>query len=115
MNVALWIIQIVLAALYIMAGLWKIAGGQALQESMPGFSLSLIRLVGIVETLAGLALVIPLVARSWSALAGLAGAILAVEAVIFVIYHISHKAFLPAGVTVVLGILAAFVALKRLR
>ncbi len=51
-----------------------------LEKMMPGLSLALIRLVGLGETLAGLGLVLPAVARSWMAVAGWAGAILAAEA-----------------------------------
>jgi hypothetical protein len=54
MNTALWVVQIVLAVLYVMAGLWKATGqGPMLEEMMPGFSLALIRLVGLGEALAG--------------------------------------------------------------
>jgi len=116
MNIALWVVQIVLAALYLMAGLWKVIGqGPMLEKMMPGLSLALIRLGGLGETLAGLGLVLPAAARSWTAVAGWAGAILAVEAVAFVVYHLSHGAYVPAGATVILGLLAAFVAWGRLK
>ncbi|OLE13967.1 MAG: hypothetical protein AUG93_00495 [Armatimonadetes bacterium 13_1_20CM_4_65_7] len=115
MNTALWVVQIVLAVLYVIAGLSKIAGqGPMLEKMMPGFSLALIRLVGLGETLAGLGLVLPAVARRWTAVAGWAGAILAAEAVVFVIYHLGHGAYVPAGASLVLGLLAAFVAWGRL-
>lgn len=116
MNRALWVVQIVLAALYVMAGLWKVTGqGPMLEKMMPGFSLSLIRLVGLGEALAGLGLVLPVAVRSWAAVAGWAGAILAAEAAVFVVYHLRHGAQTPAGASLVLGLLAAFVAWGRLR
>jgi hypothetical protein len=60
MNTALWVVQIVLAALYVMAGVSKVTGqGPMLEQMMRGFSLALIRLVGLGEALAGLALVLP--------------------------------------------------------
>src|SRR2546426_12662703 len=81
MNTALWVVQIVLAVLYVIAGLSKIAGqGPMLEKMMPGFSLALIRLVGLGETLAGLGLVLPAGARRWTGGAGWGGAILAAEA-----------------------------------
>lgn len=89
MNTALWVVQVVLAALYVMAGVWKVTGqGPMLEKMMPGFSLALIRLVGLGEALVGLGLVLPAAARSWVAVAGWAGAILAVEAAVFVVYHL---------------------------
>src|SRR5437016_12288599 len=80
MNTALWVVQVVLAVLYVIAGLGKIMGqGPMLEKMMPGFSLALIRLVGLGEALAGLGLVLPAAARRWAAVAGWAGAILAAE------------------------------------
>jgi len=112
MNTALWVVQVVLAVLYVIAGLGKIMGqGPMLEKMMPGFSLALIRLVGLGEALAGLGLVLPAAARRWAAVAG---AILATEAVVFVVYHLSHGAYVPAGASLVLGLLAAFVAWRRL-
>lgn len=114
MNTALWVVQIVLAALYVMAGLWKVMGqGPMLENMMPGFSLALIRVVGAGEALVGLGLVLPAAARGWAGVAGWAGAILAAEAVVFVVYHLWHRAYMPAGASLILGILAAFVAWGR--
>ena len=116
MSSALWLVQIVLAALYIMAGVWKITGqGPILEKTMPGLSLTLIHFIGLGEALAGLALVLPAVARSWPSIAGWAGAVLAAEAVVFVFYHLYHGAYMPVAATLVLGLLAAFVAWGRLR
>ncbi len=86
-----------------------------LERMMPGFSLALIRLVGLGEALAGLGLALPAVARSWVAVAGWVGAILAAEAVVFVVYHLWHRSYMPAGGTLVLGLLAAFVAWGRFK
>src|SRR2546427_11847111 len=44
--------------------------GTDARKMMPGFSLALIRLVGLGETLAGLGLVLPSVARMWGGVAG---------------------------------------------
>jgi uncharacterized membrane protein YphA (DoxX/SURF4 family) len=116
MNTALWVVQIVLAALYVMAGLWKVTGqGPMLEKMMPGFSLALIHLVGLGETVTGLGLVLPAAARSWAAVAGWAGTILAAEAAVFVVYHLWHRAYMPAGATLVLGLMAAFVAWGRFK
>lgn len=116
MSTALWVAQIVLAALYLVAGLWKVTGpGPMLKKMMPGLSLALIRLVGLGETLAGLGLVLPVAAPGWAAVGGWAGAILAVEAAVFVVYRLRHRAYVPAGATVILGLLATFVAWGRFK
>src|SRR5439155_20323621 len=115
MNTALWVVQVVLAVLYVIAGLGKIMGqGPMPEKTMPGFSLALIRLVALGEALAGLGLVLPAAARRWAAVAGWAGAILAAEAVVFVVYLLSHGSYVPAGAWLVLGLLAACVAWRRL-
>ena len=116
MNIALLIIQIILAALYIMAGIYKIIGqAPTLESSMPGMSLNLIRIFGLLEALAGLGLAIPLVKKSWSRMAGWAATFLAVEALVFVLYHLSHKANGPAMATLILGLLATFLAWKKFK
>ncbi len=111
MNIVILVVQIILAALYIMAGLWEVTGqAPMLEKMMPGLSLALIRLIGIAEALAGLGLVLPLVMRGWGSMAGWAGAFLAIEAAVFVAYNLLHKAYMPLGATLVLGLLAALVA-----
>ena len=114
MNAALWIVQIVLAALYLMAGGYKLFGpGVGLEATMPGMSLGLIRLIGIIEGLAALGLLLPMVARNRMKIAMWAAVVLAIEAVLFVFYHLKHGANGPAVATLLLGLVAVFVASKR--
>jgi hypothetical protein len=111
MTIVLWLLRIVLALLYVAAGGWKLVGpGPALETAMPGFSLGLIRLVGVFEVAMALGLVLPALARSWTAVAVWAGGLLALEAVAFVVYHLLHRAAAPAVATLILGAVAAFVA-----
>lgn len=58
--------------------------------------------------------VLPAIRRSWMAAAGWASAILAAETAVFVVYHLWHTAYMPAGASLVLGLLAAFVAWEGL-
>src|SRR2546430_17515689 len=75
MNTALWVVQVVLAVLYVIAGLGKIMGqGPMLEKMMPGFSLALIRLVGLGETLAGLGPGVSAGGGRWAGGAGGGGA-----------------------------------------
>ncbi len=114
MNIVLLIIQIILAALYIMAGIYKITGqAPALEASMPGISVNLIRLIGIAEALAATGLLLQLFRRKWPKLAGWAATFLAVEAFAFILYHLSHKANGPAMAMLILGLLATFLAWKK--
>src|SRR2546427_10857544 len=105
MNTALWVVQIVLAVLYVIAGLSKIAGqGPMLEKMMPGFSLALIRLVGLGETLAGLGLVLPAGARRGTAGAGWAGANRGGEGGGVVYSHPGRAGVVPRAAVVVLGL-----------
>ena len=116
MNILLIIIQILLGGLYLMAGAYKVAGqAPMLEASMPGMSISLIRIIGIVEALAGTGLLFPLFRRSWTRMAAWSATILAVEALAFVLYHLKHHANGPAMATLMLGLLAAFLAWKRFK
>ena len=111
----LTVVQVVLAVLYVIAGLWKITGETAaLEQAMPGFSMAVVRLIGVVEVLAALGLALPLVVRKQAKVAGWASVVLAGEAAVFAIYHLLHQAYLPAGATGLLGLLAALVAWRRL-
>jgi hypothetical protein len=116
MKTLLWIVQVILGVLYLMGGLYKLFGAApAMEAMMPGFTLPLIRTVAVVETLAALGLLVPVVARRKQMWAACAGLVLAVEAVLFVVYHIAHKAWGPAVATVLLGFLAGWVAKARSR
>jgi hypothetical protein len=115
MNTAVWTAQILLAMLYLLAGLWKLMGkGPQLEKMMPGFSLPLIRLLGAGEGFAALCLAFPLLLRDWMTVAAFSAIAIALEAALFVPYHLRYKAYGPAVWTLILGLLAAFVAGARL-
>jgi hypothetical protein len=81
-------------------GVMKVTGDVAmLEKMMPSFSLVLIRIVGVAETVAALGLVLPAATRFWPALSAGAAVGLAVEAVLFVAYHLSVGAYVPAVAT----------------
>lgn len=116
MNFVLWFVQAILATLYLMAGGWKVAGqAPSLAEMMPGIPLALIRIVGLAEAAAAVALVIPAVWHHRLKVAGWAGGFLAAESAIFVMDHLWHGMVGPAVATLILGALAAFVAWGRLK
>jgi len=112
----LWLVQAILATLYLMAGGWKAAGSApSLEQMMPGFPLLLIRIVGVAETVAAIGLVIPAVLSDRLAVAGWAGAFLAAESAVFVVVHLAGGVWGPAVATLILGGLSAFVAWGRLK
>ena len=117
MNVALWIVQIGLAAAFVLAGVMKSTQPkEKLQPNLPwveDFSLGTIRLIGVAELLGGIGLILPAVTGIAPILTPIAAACLAVVMVLAAAAHIRRKE--PSGVVVnaVLFALAAFVAWGR--
>ena len=117
MNVFLWIVQVGLAAAFILAGVMKSTQPkEKLQPNLPwveDFPLSTIRLIGIAELLGGIGLILPAVTGIAPILTPIAAACLAFVMVLAAATHIRRKE--PSGVVVnaVLFALAVFVAWGR--
>ncbi len=117
MNTTLWIIQIVLAVAFVMAGVLKLSQGKKLQDKMTwmeSFSDRAVRSIGAVELLGGIGLVLPAATDIAPWLTPLAAAGLAVTMVGAVVTHARRKD--PIGLSVpsiVLGLLSLFVAWQR--
>jgi putative oxidoreductase len=118
LHVSLWIVQILLAGVFAMAGFMKVATPIAVLAqkmawvaSMPG----LVRFIGICELAGALGLILPSafkVLPKWSAFA--ATGLLAIM-VLAVPYHIYRGEAHVIGIPILLGVLAAYVAWGRLR
>jgi putative oxidoreductase len=116
-NIALWVVQGLLAAMFIMAGLMKSTQTiEALAESLPwveSTSLALVRFIGISELLGGIGLLLPALLRikpfltTWAAL-GLAAVML-----LAAIFHGSRGEFSAIGMNIVFMGMALFVAWGR--
>jgi uncharacterized membrane protein YphA (DoxX/SURF4 family) len=118
MNIALWIIQILLALLFVFAGAMKlilpidemIAKGPPNQIIIPGL---LLRFIGVCELLGGLGLVLPGIFRIKTGLTPLAAAGLTIIMIGAVVLTVMGPGVLMAISPTVTGILAAFVAYGR--
>lgn len=117
MNVVVWIVAGVLAALFLTAGVLKTTRPkQALQPSMPwveDFGQGTIRLIGTLEFLAGIGLVLPPALDIAPVLAPLAATGLAVMMLLAAATHARRKEPQAIVVNVVLLALAVFVAVTR--
>jgi putative oxidoreductase len=116
MNIALWIVQALLALAFLMAGGMKLvvpidqllANGMTLVEQVP---VALIRFIGLSEVAGALGLILPAALRIQPKLTPLAAAALAFVMLLAVITHAwLGEAF---GAPLVLGLLAMFVAWGR--
>jgi len=113
MNVLLWIIQILLAALFLFAGVMKLV--LPLEKltgpvAVPGLFL---RFIGLCETLGGLGLILPGLLRIRTGLTPLAAAGLVIIMVGATALNLRAGDLVSTTLTIVVGLLAAFVAYAR--
>ena len=113
MNVLLWIIQILLAALFLFAGVMKLV--MPLEKltgpvAVPGLFL---RFIGLCETLGGLGLILPGLLRIRPGLTPLAAAGLVIIMVGATVLNLRSGDLVTTTLTIVVGLLAAFVAYAR--
>ena len=115
MTYALWIVQGLLAALFLFAGgmklvlpLDKLAGPVAL----PGW---FVRFIGVAEVLGGLGLILPGILRIRTGLTPLAAAGLVIIMIGATAVTLLGGELVGAVISIVVGLLAAFVAYGRWR
>ena len=117
MNIAIWIIQGVLAVMFSMAGVMKSTQPkEKLAEKMPwvnDFPLGVVRLIGVSELLGGIGLVLPWALHIEPILTPIAAAALAFVMVLAAIYHAYKGEYKAIAINFVLGGLAAAVAYFR--
>jgi uncharacterized membrane protein YphA (DoxX/SURF4 family) len=117
MNVFLWIVQGLLGAAFIAAGLMKItqpreklAGNmQWVTRRTPGT----VKFIGVMETLGGLGLILPWATGIATILTPLAAVGLAIVMVLAIGDHVRAKEYNVIGVNVILGALAVVIAAGR--
>jgi uncharacterized membrane protein YphA (DoxX/SURF4 family) len=115
MNIALWIIQALLAALFLFAGGMKLA--MPIEEMMKQMPLPLpgwfVRLTGVVEVLGGIGLILPWRLRIKPGLTPLAAAGLVIVMIGATVYTLAAGQIASAVMPIMVGILAGFVAYGR--
>lgn len=115
MNKTLWIVQALLAALFLFAGGMKLALPAAALASQSPFPVEFLRFIGAVEILGAIGLIVPAITRIRPSLTPLAAAGLTVIMIGAVVSTIVTGPAAPAVVPLIVGILAAFVAYGRNR
>lgn len=116
MNIALWIAQVILAALFAMAGTMKAfmpSSDVAKGLAAAGFSPALVRFIGVSELAGALGLILPAATGIKPGLTNLAAAGLVTILVLATVFHISRGEFKSIPMIIVLGGLGLFVALGR--
>ena len=113
MNRALWIVQWLLAVVFLLTGGMKLLSPieeLTAQMPLPG---PFIRFIGVVELLGVLGLILPSLLRIRPGLTPLAAAGLVIVMIGAVVFTVLTMGVVLAVVPLVLGILAAFVAYGR--
>ena len=113
----LWILQILLAGMFLMAGFMKTTSPIAeLSKTMPwskDIPEALVRFIGASEFLGGVGLVLPSILRIKPILTPLAAAGIATIMVLAVFFHISRGETPAIGFNLTIGVVAAFIAWGR--
>jgi uncharacterized membrane protein YphA (DoxX/SURF4 family) len=115
LNYALWIIQVLLALLFLFAGVTKLIlpiAEMTKQTPLPGWFL---RFLGVVELLGGLGLILPRLFRIRPGLTPLAAALLVIIMIGAIVLTLAAGTVAPALIPLVVGLLLVFVAYGRWR
>jgi len=118
MNIVLWIIQILLALLFIFAGGMKIVVPTDLlmAQAPPGsthFPSFFMKFIGVVELLGGLGLILPGIFRRRQELTPLAAAGLVIVMIGAVVISVKDHGIMAGVTPLIVGLLCAFVAYGR--
>ena len=117
LHIALWVVQVLLALLFVGAGFAKMATPlPELAQSLPytaDLPAALVRFIGASEIAGALGLLLPSMLRVFPILTPLAGAGLSVVMALATLFHLSRGETSAIGITVLLAVLAGFVAWGR--
>ena len=119
LNIALWIVQGVLAFLFLMAGFMKSTTPiDKLATMLPWTKdapLLLVRFIGISELLGGLGLLLPSILRIKPVLTPIAATGLTIIMILATFFHISKGEYNAIGMTILFGLIAVFIAWGRFK
>jgi len=117
MNTTIWIIQGVLALMFLMAGVMKSTQPKdKLVKSLPwvnDFSMSTVRFIGISELLGAIGLIVPQVTGILPILTPIAGVGLAIIMILASLHHIPKGEYKEVAFNAILLILSGIVAYYR--
>jgi hypothetical protein len=116
LHYTLWTFQVLLALLFLFAGVSKLVTPAAKLAAMaPQFSVNFLRFIGVVETLGGLGMVLPGLLKIKTGLTPLAAAGLVIVMIGAVVVSYQTLGVKGVAVPLVTGLVAAFVAYGRWR
>ena len=117
MNAFLWVLQVVTALLYAASGVMKVFMFDKISGDVPSFG-ALPRqawtVLGLVELVCAVLLIVPGAMHWRPSLTAPAAAVLAIESLVFIFVHVKYRERAPIIMSVVLGLVMAFVAYGRM-
>ena len=117
MNLALWIVQLLAGAAFVVAGLMKttrpIAALAQRMKWVSQVSPGLVRFIGVAELLGGVGLIVPWATGIAPVLTPVAAAALVLVMILAAAHHIKRHEWPELVPGIVLGALSAFVAWGR--
>lgn len=117
MNIFLWILAIVLAVAFLLAGLTKLTQPKEKLVTSLGwvedYPIGLTRFIGAAEVLGAIGLILPAAVNVAPILVPIAATCLAVVMVLAAVVHARRKEFPLIGVNLVIAILAVVLAVMR--
>ncbi len=116
MNTVLWILQVVVGIMFILAGVnhgFRQETAKQMMAWMQAVSSGLLTFIGIAEILGGLGVVLPALTNILPVLTPIAAAGLTLIMILAMIFHFRRGEYQAIVVNLVLGALAAFVAYGR--
>ena len=117
MNILLWVLQILAALIYAASGVMKVFMLDKIREGVQSFDAlpkqAWIAL-GILELVCVVGLIVPSVFRWHPTLTVVAASLLAIESLVFIGVHVKYNEISPIVMSVVLGLLMAFIAYGRM-
>jgi putative oxidoreductase len=117
LNIGLWIAQIILGAMFTMAGIMKATQpAEALMEVIPWANatpIALVRFIGVSELLGGLGLLLPSLLRLKPRLSVWAAIGLMTVMLLAALFHVIRAEYSDIGMNVLLMSIAAFIAWGR--
>ncbi|MBB6023763.1 putative membrane protein YphA (DoxX/SURF4 family) [Paenibacillus sp. JGP012] len=117
MNIALWIIQILLGLAFLVFGSMKAFQYEKAKASLPWVkdsSKGLVTFIGVAEILGGLGLVLPNATGMAPVLTPIAAIGLGIVMILASGLHVKRKEYQAIGMNVILLALALFVAIGRI-
>ena len=117
MTILLWVLQILAALVYGASGVMKVFMFDKVSADVPSFG-ALPREawmgLGILELVCVAGLIVPAAFRWHPTLTVVAAAILAIESLVFIGVHVKYNEVPPIIMSIVLGLIMAFIAYGRM-